>query len=166
MISVDRPSRALLPLRFRRRFNVRVCGLAQNRTWRPGWQVLKSHFSGKAGIPASSAIPLKPKTSSGWRRLLPALQPRRSPGQVLVYNQDLKNLADIPDSSLDAVVAVSALEHNTPEGLQQVVAELMRVLKPGGKLIATLSAAPTRTGGMPLPAGGATAKPACAGFLL
>ncbi len=39
-------------------------------------------------------------------------------------------------------MAVSALEHNTPEGLQQVVVELMRVLKPGGKLIATLCAAP------------------------
>jgi SAM-dependent methyltransferase len=59
---------------------------------------------------------------------------------VLVYNQDLLNLVDIADNSLDAVVSVSALEHNTPEGLKAVVQELMRVLKPGGVLLATLTA--------------------------
>jgi hypothetical protein len=37
-------------------------------------------------------------------------------------------------------VAVSALEHNPPESLPIVVAELMRVLKPGSKLLATLGA--------------------------
>ena len=50
-------------------------------------------------------------------------------------------MPDIPDNSLDAVVAVSALEHNTPEGLSEVVKELQRVLKPGGILLATLGAA-------------------------
>ena len=58
-----------------------------------------------------------------------------------MYNQDLKNLTHIPDDSMDAVVAVSALEHNQPPGLVQVVKELMRVLKPGGVLLATLGAA-------------------------
>jgi len=38
------------------------------------------------------------------------------------------------------VVSVSALEHNTPQGLGVVVKELMRVLKPGGVLLATLTA--------------------------
>ncbi|MBN2044462.1 MAG: methyltransferase domain-containing protein [Anaerolineales bacterium] len=60
-------------------------------------------------------------------------------GKVLIYQQDLKNLKKIEDNSMDAVVAVSALEHNLPEDLPQVVAELMRVLKPGGRLVATLS---------------------------
>jgi hypothetical protein len=37
-------------------------------------------------------------------------------------------------------VSVSSLEHNTPDNLEKVVDELMRILKPGGKLIATLGA--------------------------
>ena len=60
---------------------------------------------------------------------------------MIIYNQDLKTLADIPDASVDAVAAVSALEHNTPESLPLVVAELLRVLRPGGLLLATLGAA-------------------------
>jgi len=72
------------------------------------------------------------------------LQPPMGTGRVFIYNQDLKTLRDIKDNSVDAVVAVSALEHNTPEGLREVVAELMRVLKVGGKLLATLGASPGR----------------------
>lgn len=60
-------------------------------------------------------------------------------GKVIFYNQDLRTLTDIADNSVDAVVAVSSLEHNEPDQLPVVVAELMRVLKPGGKLVATLS---------------------------
>jgi SAM-dependent methyltransferase len=60
---------------------------------------------------------------------------------VIIYNQDLQDLRDIADSSLDAVVAVSALEHNPPDDLPRVAAELMRVLIPGGVLLATLCAA-------------------------
>jgi SAM-dependent methyltransferase len=140
VISVDRLSRALLPLRFRKRFNVQGLRAGSEQDLAPGWEVFKSHFSGKVGIPA--IISAQAKDILGLAASYTGAEPRRSPGQVLVYNQDLKNLADIRDSSLDAVVAVSALEHNTPEGLQQVVVELMRVLKPGGKLIATLCAAP------------------------
>ena len=62
-------------------------------------------------------------------------------GRVILYNQDLKHLADIPDNSIDAVVAVSALEHNPPDELALVIAELLRVLKPAGILLATLGAA-------------------------
>jgi SAM-dependent methyltransferase len=69
------------------------------------------------------------------------LLPPRGTGRVYIYNQDLKTLRDVEDESVDAVVAVSSLEHNTPEGLREVVAELMRVLKVGGKLLATLGAA-------------------------
>jgi SAM-dependent methyltransferase len=63
---------------------------------------------------------------------------------VAIYNQDLAQLVDLPDNSLDAVVAVSALEHNSQESLPGVVSELMRVLKPGGALLATLNAARDR----------------------
>jgi len=141
VISVDRLSRALLPLRFRKRFNVQGLRAGAEPDLAPSWQVFKSNFSGKAGILAIVSE-IATATLAQAKDVLGMVETRRSPGQVLVYNQDLKNLADIQDSSQDAVVAVSALEHNTPEGLQQVVVELMRVLKPGGKLIATLCAAP------------------------
>lgn len=62
-------------------------------------------------------------------------------GTVTIYNQYLANMHDIPDNSIDAVVSISALEHNSPDGLSACVTELLRVLKPGGKLIATLAAA-------------------------
>lgn len=62
-------------------------------------------------------------------------------GKVFLYNQDLGNMPDIQSSSVDAVISVSALEHNPPEALAQTIAELLRVLKPGGKILATLAAA-------------------------
>ena len=65
-------------------------------------------------------------------------------GCVWIYNQDLSDLTDIPDNCLDAVAALSALEHNPPDRLPQVVQELMRVLKPGGILLATLGASADR----------------------
>jgi SAM-dependent methyltransferase len=64
----------------------------------------------------------------------------RGPGGVVIYNQDLKELVDVPDRSLEAIVAVSSLEHNDPADLERVAIELMRVLKPGGVLLATLGA--------------------------
>jgi len=65
----------------------------------------------------------------------------RSAGAVVVYGQDLRHLADVGDASVDAVVSISALEHNDPADLARIVPELLRVLKPGGVLLATLGAA-------------------------
>lgn len=130
VISVDRVSRASLPLRFRNHFRVhglRVSDLTayssvirqnlkrEGKTW------------GKLSAQAKELSALR-----DWHR---------SPGRVVIYNQDLKSLPDINDNSLDAVVAVSALEHNHPDDLGNVVQELTRVLKPGGLLLATLGAA-------------------------
>ena len=39
------------------------------------------------------------------------------------------------------MVAVSSLEHNPPDGMQAIVHELWCVLRPGGTLLATMSAA-------------------------
>ena len=129
VLSVDRLSRSHLALRFRNRFNVhglRPIDLA------PAGKVFRSNFRGGASF--SNIITRQTRDLVGIASI------RRSPGQVTIYNQDLKNLADIPDNSIDAVVAVSALEHNQPEGLAQVVTELLRVLKPGAPLLATLTA--------------------------
>lgn len=128
--SVDRTSRADLPPRYRKRFGVR--GKRQEDLL-PAGQVFVENFRSKSKLRA--------KLSSQARDLLGMVEVRRSPGQVIIYNQDLLNLADIADNSMDAVVAVSALEHNQPADLELVVEELIRVLKPAGSLLATLGAA-------------------------
>jgi SAM-dependent methyltransferase len=151
VISVDRSSRAALPLRFRLRYQVR--GLRPHDLLDSGAvfrSTLKTH-------PAKAADRLARDLLSAIQPLRSAVSPsagaaagpptarsqQKSPsGSVTIYNQDLASLVDIPDASLDAVVAVSALEHNTPEGLQQVISELLRVMKPGAPLLATLTANP------------------------
>lgn len=136
VISVDRLSRETLPLRFRRRF--RVQGLRGEMDLLPPGRSFVHNF--RRPISGSWArrwfwrFAVQAREAWGW------MKPPLGKGSVLVYNQDLINLVDLADDSLDAVVSVSALEHNTPEGLKAVVQELMRVLKPGGVLLATLTA--------------------------
>lgn len=130
VISVDRASRAALPTRFRQRYQVR--GLRDNDLLGTR-QLLASNFRKMSG--------LRGKLTAQARDVIGLAERRRSSGQVIIYNQDLANLIDINDNSIDAVVAVSALEHNTPDQLVLVIKELMRVLKPGGMLVATLGAA-------------------------
>jgi len=137
VLSVDRESRAHLSDRFRRRYQVK--GL------RP--EDLLPVDQGQAPLTARTTKSVKKKALSfvdigmdivarGFPKPADDKQ-----GWVTIYNQDLKELVDIQDDTLDAVVAVSALEHNAPNDLSKVVAELMRVLKPGGLLLATLGAA-------------------------
>lgn len=133
VISVDRMSRATLPLKFRTRFNV--------RGWRetdltPTLQVIRNNSRLNNGVWAQVKSRLKEARALADRR--------RSSGKVWIYNQDLSSLSDITSNSMDAVVAISALEHNHPDQLSLVVQELMRVLVPGGVLLATLGAAQDR----------------------
>ena len=130
VISVDRSSRAALPLRFRTRFRV--------QGWRksdliPSRKVFRENFSRKTRW----SIKLK----SQAREVIGLARPPTGAGRVFIYNHDLLDLPDIQDNSLDAVVAVSALEHNPPADLEKVTGELLRVLKPGGVLVASLNAA-------------------------
>jgi SAM-dependent methyltransferase len=131
VISADRGSRAALPLVMRSRYNVR--GLRQTDL-DPALSVLKGNVKRASGFGKIVY------TLRGLAGVALVALPKRFAGQVIIYNQDLAQMPEIPDNSLDAVVAVSALEHNTPEGLQKVVAEIIRKLKPGGKLLATLCA--------------------------
>ena len=130
VISVDRLRRAHLPLRFRSRYNVR--GL-RGQDLLPGSKVLRHSFTEKTR--------LQLKVKSQARDLAGLVDPHRAPGRGIIYNQELQNLSDLVDASIDAVVAISALEHNPPEELSRVVLELQRVLKPDGVLLATLGAA-------------------------
>ena len=140
VFSVDRESRARLPRRFRRHFkveglreedlaleNVRVGGIAGINQ-----RSLKKTVSELIDVIQTSAS--QKSDPRGGDRI----------GQVIIYNQDLENLVDIPTNSVDAIVAVSSLEHNSPDGLKLVIAELMRVLKPGCAIFATLGAARDR----------------------
>ncbi len=74
---------------------------------------------------------------------VPLRKPRasRRSGTVFIYNHHLSPMADVPDNSVDAVVSISALEHNDADALRVIVRELMRVIRPGGKLVATVGAA-------------------------
>lgn len=130
VISVDRMSRAHLPLRFRQRF--RVQGM-RKQDLAPIRQVFQNSWRG--------AGRLQVKIKNQMKDLSSLVNLHRSTGKVIIYNQDLRNLADISDNSIDLVVSVSALEHNPPENLPLVQAELLRVLRPGGALLATLCAA-------------------------
>lgn len=134
VISVDRTGRQYLPMKFRRRFHVQGLRQTDNQDIAPALTSVRYNLSRIASFKAKSAFL--------YRELLSLLHPHSASGQVLLYHQDLRTLVDVPNASQDAVVAVSALEHNPPEQLGQVVAELMRVLKPGGILLATLGAAP------------------------
>ncbi len=131
VLSVDRGSRADMPLRFRKRYHVQAKTEAQ---------LLNDPLNAFVhNIQRLSGLPGKAKYF--WRELTGAIAFAEAPGQVLIYDHDLVKLDEIPSESIDAIVAVSALEHNQPEALQGVVVELLRLLKPGGRLLATLGAA-------------------------
>ena len=141
VLSVDRLSRADLPLRFRNRFNVE--GI-RPQDLNPPTQIFKTN----PGTSSNSALK---DIARGGRTLFELIRytanqfvsntsSRGDKGTVLIHNQDLTDLSYIEDGSLDAVVSVSALEHNSPDGLENVVREIMRVLKAGAPLVATLCA--------------------------
>ena len=97
VISVDRMSRADLPLRFRNRFQVVGMRKGNQPDLYPPAQMLTSSLR-------------KPRRAlSQVKEAINTVGAEHGPGKVILYNQDLKHLTDIPDASLDAVVAVSAL---------------------------------------------------------
>ena len=136
VISVDRLDRSGLDMKFRSNFQVK--GLRETDLSPVHSAIIKS-FSKKVN---GSSLRRWAVRSYDFIDNLLILPHRHNPsGRVMIYNQDLANMPEISDSSLDAVVAVSALEHNTKEGLKNVLEEIMRVLKPGGVLLATLCGA-------------------------
>ncbi|MGB9674370.1 MAG: class I SAM-dependent methyltransferase [Anaerolineales bacterium] len=134
--SVDRTSRADLAWRLRRWTHVR--GLREedlNPPWTALMNTLRNQNSWKKRL--SNACTMV----KGGLGTTPLSRSNGDEGMVWIYNQDLRSLKDIKDDSLDAVVALSALEHNPPQELPVVIHELLRVLKPNGILLATLGAA-------------------------
>jgi SAM-dependent methyltransferase len=142
VLSVDRMSRRKLPPKFRARY--RLSGLraddlaaARRRPRTPTRPIIRRV---RRALRALGVVLHR----DGRRLVAPGptegLTAGLSTGDVVIYNEDLRSLTEIEDGSIDEVVSVSALEHNTPEDLPLAIAELMRVLKPGGRLIATTSA--------------------------
>ena len=129
VLSVDRESRANLPLRFRFRYSVKG---KNKEDLEPIYKTIL-HQAGDQGLLRSLA--------GTAREILDVKPGSQNSGKVMIYNRDLVDLVDIPSCSQDVVVAVSSLEHNSPRALQEVIKELMRVIKPGGVLLATLGAA-------------------------
>lgn len=62
-------------------------------------------------------------------------------GRIFLYKCDLKDMALLPDGIIDGVVSVSALEHNDHKDFHDCMEEILRVTKPSGKILATVSAA-------------------------
>lgn len=58
---------------------------------------------------------------------------------ILFYHADIKKLDQIPNQTVDAVISVSALEHNPDIIQKECLKELERTLKPGGELLLTVS---------------------------
>ena len=146
VISVDRVSRANLPLRFRNRYYVQ--GLRPDDLNSPGLFFTTYNQEGSGSASRSTARKLVSQgrylfemTQYLSRNYFKGSDKEVSRGRVSIYNQNLAHLIDIADDSFDAVLAISALEHNTKDGLKMVARELLRVLKPGGVLLATLCAA-------------------------
>ncbi len=97
---------------------------------------------------------LSPYLDMRLRDLLAGLSRRRTaapptdgeaaPGQIVFYQCDLTDMPELADGSIDAVVSVSALEHNEPAKLPAVVSEISRVARSGAPCLYTVSA--TRRG--------------------
>jgi SAM-dependent methyltransferase len=142
--SIDRLNRADLPLRFRSKYPIQ--GL-RSQDLNPPISTLRISRSNSTSSISGSSLPLKIAGfgkrlaefavyfSSKLKRKNNQEPPR---GKVIIYNQDLANLVDIEADSFDAAVAVSSLEHNSRDNLELVLEEIMRILKPGAPLIATL----------------------------
>lgn len=98
---------------------------------------LLQYYLARAGYNIISVDRTPVNPNPAWDAFLDA-----SPGSVRRITADLSNLHMLDDQSFDAIVSISALEHNEPGNLRSCVRELLRLLKPGGVLTATLGAAP------------------------
>ena len=134
VVSVDRYDRADLSGRFRLAYSVR--GLSDGDL-HSSWQIVQTRLrqGGAWNVSRLKSIARAFVTAT--------VEPivRKPAGQITFYQHDLISLPQLADDSFDAVVSVSAIEHNTPSSLPSVNNELRRVLKPGGMLLLTMAAA-------------------------
>lgn len=93
-----------------------------------------------AGAHVTSVDPLlKPPGGTEWtfsRREFDRCN--RAFGNKVTFIQDFLENADLPPASFDRATAVSVIEHIPPEGVRSLAPAFARLLKPGGRLIATI----------------------------
>lgn len=97
-------------------------------------KLLASHLNA-AGRGRWTAVDLFSAEIDRWRVLDPALDLRV---------MDARSL-DLPDASVDAIACVSVIEHIADEGDRRAMAEMWRVLRPGGVLHLTTNVAAHHT---------------------
>ena len=64
------------------------------------------------------------------------------PGEIEYHQACLDDLACLESGEFDAVVSASALEHNSPEKIPQIMSELRRTAKCGAPMLLTISTSP------------------------
>jgi ubiquinone/menaquinone biosynthesis C-methylase UbiE len=62
-------------------------------------------------------------------------------GSILIYQSNILSMPHIEDSSIDVVVSLSVIEHMKKTEIENAIKEFQRVLKRGGVMIITTSAA-------------------------
>lgn len=135
VLSVDRMSRYYLPIHFRRQYKVN--GWRFRDLFPSPWVYIYDFLPSRT--PRNWHLYIE-KLNNSLRELTRQYEPILGRGRIYFYRQSLNQLLDVSDDSIDAVVSISALEHNSPGEFRSCVGEILRVLKPGGKLIATLGA--------------------------
>jgi SAM-dependent methyltransferase len=102
--------------------------------WRPGIRVLEvgSGSGGAAEWTDAEIVGVDPAFERTSERKRPNLI--EHPGSVTAI--------PMPDASFDAVLCLDMLEHVPPADRAQAIAELVRVLAPGGRLLLTFPSGP------------------------
>jgi ubiquinone/menaquinone biosynthesis C-methylase UbiE len=101
----------------------------------PGWLLPKLRSLRRLGKPLNGPKNISSLTERHEKRVADS-----GLGRIFLYKGDLKNLSDLADSAVDGIISISALEHNEHKDFKRCVAELSRVLRPGGKMCITISA--------------------------
>ena len=101
----------------------------------------------RSGSTAALVTPLAELPGKILRRvgLTSSIQPQAAPARtgrptIVLYHGALEALGELADASIDAVVSVSALEHNQPADIVPILTGLQRVTKPHGALYLMVSA--------------------------
>lgn len=84
---------------------------------------------------------VKPELRQEKRSLLEKKLKENPPHTITFYKSDFRDMANIPSESIDAIVSISAIEHTEDKNIKKISEEFNRILKPGGKMVITTSAA-------------------------
>jgi 2-polyprenyl-3-methyl-5-hydroxy-6-metoxy-1,4-benzoquinol methylase len=138
VISVDRMKRKKIPVKIDQAYQ--IVGFRKSDLWPeiadflPPRQINQWHTYPKKIKSTLEMISRSISSSTNQSRSLSKY------GKIKIYNKDIRYLNEIADNSIDWILSISALEHNTLENIQKSINELTRIAKPGGKIIATMCA--------------------------